>query len=67
MNPPQPQNPLPMSLSEELEVRLQALLKLRRQMLEASVDAHNRVEALLTKEQKDQLRSYRRGWMLGND
>ena len=33
MNPPQPQNPLPMPLSEELEVRLQSLLKLRRQML----------------------------------
>lgn len=41
---------------------------LRRQMLEASVDAHNRVEALLSKEQKDQLRnSYRRGWMMGDD
>jgi hypothetical protein len=33
MNPPQPQNPLPMPLAEELEVRMQALLKLRRQML----------------------------------
>ncbi len=41
---------------------------LRRQMLEASVDAHNRVEALLNKEQKEQLRnSYRRGWMMGDD
>lgn len=41
---------------------------LRRQLLEAAVDAHNRIEALLTKEQKDQLRSYRRrGWMMGND
>lgn len=40
---------------------------LRRQMLEASVDAHNRIEALLSKEQKEQLRSYRRGWMLGED
>jgi hypothetical protein len=33
MNPPPPQNPLPMPLSEELEVRMQSLLKLRRQML----------------------------------
>lgn len=41
---------------------------LRRQILEASVDAHNRIEALLTKEQKEQLRnSYRRGWMMDND
>ena len=40
---------------------------LRRQMLEASVDAHNRVEALLSKEQKDQLRSWRRGWSLGDE
>jgi len=31
MNPPQ--NPLPMPLSDELEMRLQALRKLRRQML----------------------------------
>jgi hypothetical protein len=31
MNPPQ--NPPPMPMSEELEVRLQALRKLRRQML----------------------------------
>ncbi len=40
---------------------------LRRQLLEAQVDAHNRVEALLSKEQKDQLRSLRRGWMMGGD
>ncbi len=38
---------------------------LRRQMLEASVDAHNRVEALLNKEQLRN--SYRRGWMMGDD
>lgn len=40
---------------------------LRRQMLEASVDARNRAEALLTKEQKEQLRSYRRGWLSGEE
>lgn len=40
---------------------------LRRQMLEASIESHNRIEALLSKEQKDQLRSYRRGWMMGDD
>jgi hypothetical protein len=33
MNPLQPQSPLPMPLAEEFEVRMQALLKLRRQML----------------------------------
>lgn len=44
------------------------IAELRRQLLEASVEAHNRIEALLSKEQKDQLRSYRRrGWMMGND
>jgi len=40
---------------------------LRRQLLEASIDSHNRIEALLSKEQRDQLRSYRRGWMMGED
>lgn len=40
---------------------------LRRQLLEASIESHNRIEALLSKEQKDQLRSYRRGWMMGDD
>ncbi|MFN4351385.1 MAG: Spy/CpxP family protein refolding chaperone [Hylemonella sp.] len=40
---------------------------LRRQMLEASIESHNRIEAVLSKEQKDQLRSYRRGWMMGDD
>lgn len=40
---------------------------LRRQMLENMVDAHNRVEALLSKEQRDQLRSYRRGRMMQDD
>lgn len=40
---------------------------LRRLMLEASIDSHNRIEALLSKEQKDQLRSYRRGWMMSDD
>lgn len=40
---------------------------LRRQLLEASIESHNRIEALLSKEQRDQLRSYRRGWMMGND
>ncbi len=40
---------------------------LRRQLLEASIDSHNRIEALLSKEQRDQSRSYRRGWMMGGD
>ncbi len=43
------------------------LADLRRQLLEASIESHNRIEALLSKEQKDQLRSYRRGWMMGDD
>lgn len=40
---------------------------LRRQLLEAQIDAHNRIEALLSKEQKAQLRSYRRGWMMNDE
>lgn len=37
---------------------------LRRQMVEQSVEAHNRMEAVLTKEQKERLRSYGPGWMM---
>jgi len=40
---------------------------LRRQMMEASVDAHNRMEALLSKEQKERLRRYGRGWTPGDE
>jgi Spy/CpxP family protein refolding chaperone len=38
--------------------------ELRRQMVEQSVDAHNRMEALLTKEQKGKLRSFGPAWMM---
>lgn len=41
--------------------------ELRRQLLEASVDAHNRMEALLSKDQKERLRRIGRGWMMGTD
>lgn len=37
---------------------------LRRQLLEASIESHNRIEALLSKEQREHLRGYRRGWMM---
>lgn len=40
---------------------------LRRQMLEAHVHARNRIEALLTAEQKKQLRAPRHGWMMDDD
>lgn len=40
---------------------------LRRQLLEAQIDAHNRIEALLSKEQRAQLRSYRRGWIMNDE
>jgi Spy/CpxP family protein refolding chaperone len=43
------------------------IAELRRQLLEAQIDAHNRIEALLSKEQKAQLRSYRRGWMMNDE
>jgi Spy/CpxP family protein refolding chaperone len=41
--------------------------ELRRQLLEASVDAHNRIEALLTKEQKERLRRFGPAWMMDED
>lgn len=37
---------------------------LRRQMAELSVDTSNRMEAVLTKDQKERLRSYGPGWMM---
>ncbi len=40
---------------------------LRRQLLEATIESHNRIEMVLSKEQKEQLRSYRRGWMMSDD
>lgn len=43
------------------------IAELHRQLLEAQVDAHNRIEALLSKEQKEQLRSFRRSWVLDGD
>lgn len=43
------------------------IAELRRQLLEASVDAHNRMEALLSKEQKEQWRRFGRGWMMGDE
>lgn len=39
--------------------------KLQQQVIEAGVEAHNRVQAVLTKEQKEQLRQWRRGGMGG--
>jgi Spy/CpxP family protein refolding chaperone len=43
------------------------IAELRRQLVEASVDAHNRIEALLSKEQKERLRGFGRGWMMDAD
>lgn len=43
------------------------LAELRRQMLEASIESQNRIDALLSKEQKDQLRSWRRNWMQADE
>ena len=39
--------------------------KLHQQVIEANVEAHNRVQAVLTKEQKEQLRQWSRGGMGG--
>ncbi len=41
----------------------EAMADLRKQMFDATIDANKRIEALLTKEQKEQLRkNWRRGW-----
>lgn len=43
----------------------QKIFDLRRQMIESSIDARNRMEAVLTKEQRDRFRQTRhRGWMM---
>ena len=39
--------------------------KLQQQVFEANIEAHNRVQAVLTKEQKEQLRQWSRGGMGG--
>jgi len=39
--------------------------KLQQQVIEANVEAHNRVQAVLTKEQKEQLKQWSRGGMGG--
>lgn len=41
------------------------IAKLQQQVIESSVEAHNRVQAVLTKEQKDQLKQWSRGGMGG--
>jgi Spy/CpxP family protein refolding chaperone len=41
------------------------IAKLQQQVIESGVEAHNRVQAVLTKEQKEQLRQWRRGGMGG--
>ena len=42
----------------------QRIYDLRRQMVESSVEAQNSIEAVLTPEQKEQLRGYGQGWMM---
>jgi len=42
-----------------------SLSKLQQQVFEAHIEAHNRVQAVLTKEQKEQLRQWHRGGMGG--
>jgi len=45
----------------------QKVYDLRRQMLELRVDTANRMEEVLTKEQKEKLRSFGPGWMMWDD
>lgn len=50
---------------EKISQQQQRIDDLRRQMMVASVEAQNRVEALLTPEQKEKMRSqYGHGWMM---
>lgn len=49
---------------EAIGKQLQQVFDLRRQMMVDSIDAQNRMEALLTTEQKKQMRKYYgHGWM----
>jgi Spy/CpxP family protein refolding chaperone len=41
------------------------IAKLQQQVIEANVEAHNRVQTVLTKEQKEQLKQWSRGGMGG--
>lgn len=41
------------------------IARLQQQVIESGVEAHNRVQAVLTKEQQEQLRQWRRGGMGG--
>jgi Spy/CpxP family protein refolding chaperone len=50
---------------EAIGAQQKKLLALRQQMIDVSVDAQKRLDALLTKEQKEALRAWRRGWMMG--
>lgn len=42
------------------------IFDLRRQMIELTVDMHNRVDDVLTKEQREAQRKQERGWMMWN-
>ncbi len=42
----------------------QRIQDLQRQMMESSIAAQNRIEAVLTPEQRQTLRGYGRGWMM---
>jgi len=49
--------------SAAIDNAYKAIGKLQQQMYESSVDAQKRVDAILTKEQREKMRSYwRRGW-----
>ncbi|MEE9596724.1 MAG: Spy/CpxP family protein refolding chaperone [Acidiferrobacterales bacterium] len=41
------------------------IFDLRRQMIESKIDTHNRVDAVLTKEQREQLKQMKRGYGAG--
>jgi Spy/CpxP family protein refolding chaperone len=49
--------------SKKISAVYERIYALKRQTIEASIEAHNKMRAVLTKEQQDQLKSWRRGGM----
>jgi Spy/CpxP family protein refolding chaperone len=49
---------------EAIRNQYKKLAELHQQMIDSSLDAHKQISALLTKEQKEALKTWRRGWMM---
>jgi Spy/CpxP family protein refolding chaperone len=49
--------------AKKISAVYERIFALKRQTIEASIDAHNKMRAVLTKEQQEQLKNWRRGGM----